>query len=87
MNVKKSVAAPNPIDRLSCNPKSKALAIKAMCAHCVGCTQNSIERGYRRTIAECEVYHCPLHSFRPYASKTTFKSSQAHDDGVLRYEC
>ncbi|MFT4721757.1 MAG: hypothetical protein ACI9SB_002936 [Candidatus Azotimanducaceae bacterium] len=45
MNVKQSGDATNLIDRLTRNPKPKALAIKAMCAHCVDFTQMSLERG------------------------------------------
>ena len=60
----------NPLVQLQANPTSRALAIKAMCAYCVGCTWNSLERGFRTTIAECDVNHCPLHPFRPYVRKT-----------------
>ena len=71
--VKKST---NPFDQLAAKPKSKALAIKTMCAHCVGCTQNRLESGFRTLIAECEVFACPLHAFRPYAAKRVLNRSQ-----------
>jgi hypothetical protein len=69
----------NPFDQLAAKPKSKALAIKTMCAHCVGCTQNHLESGFRTLIAECEVFACPLHSFRPYAAKTSLDLSELPD--------
>ena len=64
----------NPFDQLAAKPKSKALAIKTMCAHCVGCTQNRLESGFRTLIAECEVFACPLHAFRPYVAKSALDS-------------
>ena len=78
--VKKST---NPFDQLAAKPKSKALAIKTMCAHCVGCTQNRLESGFRTLIAECEVFDCPLHSFRPYTTKTAHESTQSDVRGVV----
>jgi len=78
--VKKST---NPFDQLAAKPNSKALAIKTMCAHCVGCTQNRLESGFRTLIAECEVYLCPLHSFRPYTTKTAHESTQSDVRGVV----
>jgi hypothetical protein len=73
----------NPLVQLQANPNSRALAIKAMCAHCVGCTQSSLESGFRTAIAKCEVYHCPLHSFRPFAPKTALYNS--NDIAADRY--
>jgi hypothetical protein len=53
----------NPIERARTKPRSRALAIRAKCWDCCGGGQDP---GTRRTIAECTVYHCPLHALRPY---------------------
>lgn len=44
-------------------------AIKAMCAHCVGCTRDHIEPGFREDIRSCVSKDCPLWQFRPYQKK------------------
>lgn len=46
--------------------KSKTLAIKAMCAACMGCEYGRAEPGWRKLVAECSAPHCPLHAVRPY---------------------
>lgn len=56
----------NPIIQLKAKPNSDKAAIKAMCAYCVGCTPDHMERGFRRTIRECSSYSCPLHNSRPF---------------------
>jgi hypothetical protein len=58
----------NPIIAYQKNPTSRAFAIKAMCAHCMGCTANHLEPGFRQSISTCTAPACPLYSFRPYRS-------------------
>jgi len=58
-------ADPNPMSRFERKP-TRGNAIKAMCAHCVGCTYESIEPGFRRLIKTCRSERCPLHRYRPY---------------------
>jgi len=60
----------NPILQLKKTPGSRALAIKAMCAQCFGCTENHLEKGFRESISSCSMCSCPLYSFRPYRPKT-----------------
>jgi hypothetical protein len=72
----------NPILKALNNPKSRSAAIAAKCADCVGCNLNHLEPGFRTTIRECELYHCPLHTFRPYTSKTAHESTQSDVRGV-----
>lgn len=55
----------NPIARFRANQTRKN-AIHAMCAHCMGCTDEAIEAGFRADIAGCTHTKCPLYSFRPY---------------------
>lgn len=55
----------NPIRRAKLKPNSRARAITAMCAHCMGCTEERVEPGWRRDVRECAATKCPLHSFRP----------------------
>ena len=61
----------NPIRQFTANRSSRAAAIKAKCAECMGCTLDHMERGFRASISECSTYSCPLHSFRPFQAKTT----------------
>lgn len=61
----------NPIIQFSRNPLSRALAIKAMCARCVGCSNKHLEKGYRLSISACSCKDCPMHGFRPYQSINT----------------
>jgi hypothetical protein len=75
----------NPILKALKHPNSRAAAIAAKCADCVGCDLNHLERGFRRSIAECELVHCPLHSFRPYTARTSFESSQSDVGGVVSH--
>lgn len=63
----------NPIQQLKLKPKSKAAAIKAKCAECVGCEDAYIEKGFKETISACSSYSCPLHSFRPYQAKKSLE--------------
>lgn len=58
----------NPVRQFLANPTSKALAIKAKCAECFGCTHDHLEKGFRVSISNCSSYACPLHRFRPFQS-------------------
>ena len=58
----------NPIRRLHRRP-THLNAIKAMCAHCVGCTETHLERGFRDSIRDCTAWGCPLHRYRPFRPK------------------
>lgn len=55
----------NPIIRFREKP-TRGRAIKAFCCQCMGCTDDSIEPGFRRYIAECDHRLCALWSFRPF---------------------
>ena len=59
----------NPIEQFQRNPHSRARAIKAKCAECVGCTADHLEKGFKESISSCTAYLCPLHKFRPYRAK------------------
>ena len=63
----------NPIGQFRANPSSRAYAVKAKCAECVGCTPDHLEKGFKESISDCSSYSCPLHSFRPYQAKTSIK--------------
>lgn len=65
----------NPVARAKVN-FSRKNAINAMCAHCVGCTDISLERGFRETIKACSSVDCPLYRYRPYQSNTIVKTSK-----------
>ncbi len=56
----------NPIKQFHRNSMSRAYAVKAKCAECVGCTPNHLEKGFKASILSCSSYSCPLHGFRPY---------------------
>jgi len=58
----------NPIIKFSRAP-TPGRAIKAMCASCMGCTENYIEPGFKQAIRDCSAKQCPLYSFRPYRTK------------------
>ena len=55
----------NPILRNAKRP-TYLNAIKAMCAHCMGCTETHLERGFKESIRECNATTCPLYRYRPY---------------------
>lgn len=61
----------NPLAKLAGDPntKSRSLRIKAMCAHCVGCTVDRTEPGFRSMIRDCTAKRCPLYPVRPYQSR------------------
>ena len=56
----------NPIEQFRARPSSRAYAVRAKCAECVGCTPDHLEKGFKETILSCSSESCPLHSFRPY---------------------
>lgn len=64
----------NPHQQLLNNPTSRSLVIKAMCAECVGCSINHLEKGFREDISSCLSKHCPLYNFRPYRPKNALNS-------------
>jgi hypothetical protein len=66
----------NPILKALKHPNSRAAAIAAKCADCVGCNLNHLESGFRRSIAECELNHCPLHQFCPFTDKRGLKDNR-----------
>lgn len=67
----------NPIKRAIRKP-TYLNAIKAMCAHCMGCTQDHIESGFREEIRDCTATACPLFPFRPYrADKRAVKVQES----------
>lgn len=81
-------AAPisNPMIRNLRNP-TRTNAIRAMCAHCMGCTATSIEEGFRANIRECASTGCPLHGWRPFQSNEQVSDvaadgGEGHDDAV-----
>ena len=60
----------NPILRGQRKPTRKN-AIHAMCAHCVGCTETHLERGFKQEISACTSYGCPLYGYRPYSKSSS----------------
>ena len=52
------------------NTTSRALAIKAMCYHCLGCTADHYEPGVRGEIRGCTSIKCPLWHFRPFRGES-----------------
>ena len=67
---KKPIPENNPYRKFMRGPKtSRAGAIKAMCAYCMGCTLEEINPGFRSDIRNCTSTYCPLHSMRPYQEK------------------
>ena len=66
----------NPLLQLE-RKRTRQRAIKAMCAHCMGCTKDHIEPGFRECVRNCTSVNCPLHFYRPYQDK---ESSDADTD-------
>lgn len=58
------------------NSMSRAYAVKAKCAECVGCTPNHLERGFKESISSCSSYTCPLHRFRPYQREISLEGQK-----------
>ena len=66
----------NPILQFQSRPSSRAYAVKAKCAECVGCTQNHLERGFKESISSCSSYSCLLHGFRPYQREKSLEGQK-----------
>ena len=66
----------NPILQFQSRPSSRAYALKAKCAECVGCTLNHLEKGFKESISSCSSYSCPLHEFRPYQAKKSLEGQK-----------
>ncbi len=66
----------NPILQFQCRPSSRAYAVKAKCAECVGCTPNHLEKGFKESISSCSSYSCPLHGFRPYQREKSLEGQK-----------
>ena len=66
----------NPIQQFHTHPLSRAYAVKAKCAECVGCTPNHLEKGYKESISSCSSYSCPLHRFRPYQQEKSLEGQK-----------
>lgn len=74
----------NPILQLKKNPGSRLLAIKAMCAQCLGCTETHLEEGFRQSIRECSSTHCALYELRPFTDrKKVLKKVNCRDESKL----
>lgn len=74
----------NPILKLKNNPRSRLLAIKAMCAQCFGCTETHLEAGFRQSIRECSSTDCALYGLRPFTDrKKTVKEVNYRDNNKL----
>lgn len=58
----------NPITKFRKKP-TRGGAIKAMCAQCMGCDENSLEPGFRADIRDCANRGCALHQYRPFQRK------------------
>ena len=57
----------NPVKKWENSDKtSRALAVKAKCAQCFGCTAEWMEPGFRDDIKNCTDKSCTLFNFRPY---------------------
>lgn len=59
----------NPIIQARERPNSKSYAIKAMCSHCMGCTAEKIEPGFRDEVRNCTSAACPLWPHRPWRKR------------------
>jgi hypothetical protein len=67
----------NPIIASQHNPSSRALAIKAMCAHCIGVTTTDAPQNWRKDIKECTAMAtCPLWKLRPYSAPLSTPMSE-----------
>lgn len=69
----------NPLIRNMKKPTRKN-AINAMCAHCVGCTMDDLEVGFRHMIRDCTATQCPLYLWRPYKPSTSGDISEDVDE-------
>lgn len=60
----------NPVEKARQNPKSKSLAIRAMCYSCVG-GEHAVQ-----TIRHCTSRDCPLYPVRPYQVGSTEEAEE-----------
>lgn len=77
-------AESNPIRRFQNRP-THLNSIKAMCAHCMGCSEAHLEKGFRDLIRGCTAWACPLHRYRPYrhteSQNAVLAESESHEGG------
>ena len=66
----------NPIEQFQSHPLSRAYAIRAKCAECVGCTPDHLEKGFKESILSCSSDSCPLHRFRPYQREKSLEGQK-----------
>ena len=66
----------NPILQFQSRPSSRAYAVKAKCAECVGCTPNHLEKGFKESISSCSPESCPLHRCRPYQANKSLEGQK-----------
>ena len=66
----------NPIEQFQSHPLSRAYAVKAKCAECVGCTPDQLEKGFKESISSCSSESCPLHRFRPYQQEKSLEGQK-----------
>ena len=66
----------NPILQFQSRPSSRAYAVKAKCAECVGCTSEHLEKGFKESISSCSSYSCPLHGLRPYQREKSLEGQK-----------
>jgi hypothetical protein len=64
----------NPILVFDTAP-TRGKAITAMCAHCMGCTRDYVEVGFRASIRNCTSTGCPLYMYRPYQRREANEST------------
>jgi hypothetical protein len=66
----------NPIQQFINNSTSRAYAMRAKCAECVGCTPDHLEKGFKDSISSCSSESCPLHRFRPYQREKSLEGQK-----------
>ena len=66
----------NPIQQFINNSTSRAYAMRAKCAECVGCTPDNLEKGFKDSISSCSSESCPLHRFRPYQREKSLEGQK-----------
>ena len=72
----------NPIIASENNPTSRKLAIKAMCAHCMGVTREYEPLNWRKDVRGCTaIGSCPLWKFRPFFSTLSAVSKVSKQGG------
>ena len=73
----------NPFLQFQSRPSSRAYAVKAKCAECVGCTPYHLEKGFKDSISSCSSDSCPLHGFRPYQREKSLKGQKLPIQNLL----